>query len=73
MGCCMAQYVKHLTLDFHLGHDFMVMRSSSAWSLLESLPSPPPSLYFFFSLFIKKKEKEKAFSKIQNPFRKTLS
>ena len=27
----MAQLVKCLTLDFSLGHDFRVMRSSSAW------------------------------------------
>ena len=32
----MAQSVKHLTLDFHLGHDLRVVRQRRVWSL----PSP---------------------------------
>ena len=48
----MAQWVKHLTLDFSSGHDLRVLRSSPMLgsalpgSRLEILspPAPPPSL-----------------------------
>ena len=48
-GAWVAQSVKHLTLDFSLGRDLRIMRSSSTsdsgywvWSLLKNLSLPLP-------------------------------
>ena len=58
-GAWVAQLVKHLTLDFHSGHDLRVVRSSPCWALCSvwNLLVPlslllPPDLTFSLSLLI---------------------